>query len=102
LVSDGPAAEPLLLTLLNDPDDPVATAAAEALAVVGTSAAVQPLSQWSEGMFRAAGVKSAARKAIAAIQLRHGGAGPGGLALVSEETGGGLGLVDDGDAEPGA
>ena len=91
----GAEAEAVLIDLLAHPDDGVAGAAAAALESVGTLAAVHPLMTRSEGIMRAGVLKTNAREAIVAIQGRHSGAGPGGLALAEQATGGELGLADD-------
>ncbi len=79
-----PSAEPALLAALGRPHAPVRAAAARALGRVGTTAAVLPL-QAAEA--RDAAVRAVARQAIAEIQSRAKGAGPGQLSLAGGESG---------------
>jgi HEAT repeat protein len=88
------AAEGLLLEALRGDDLPVSAAAAQALGGAGTVAAVAPLREAAE---RRGELRSAARQAIAEIQSRLAGAGPGQLSLAGREAGA-LSLAD---GEPG-
>jgi hypothetical protein len=79
-----PTAEPPLLRALADGTRDVRLAAATALGRVGTAAAVGPLREAEEGD---AEMRRTARQAIAEIQSRLTGAGPGQLSLAGGESG---------------
>jgi HEAT repeat protein len=78
------AAEAPLVAVLDSPHAPVRVAAARALGSVGTAAAVPPL---KEAEARDAAIRAAARQAVAQIQSRAPGAGPGQLSLADAEAG---------------
>jgi HEAT repeat protein len=84
-----PEAEPGLLSLLGRASDAVRTAAAGALARVGTVRAVEPLLALTSGLLTAPSLKRAAREAVERIQGRLGDAEAGRLSLVvpAEEAG---------------
>ncbi|MCK6547119.1 hypothetical protein L6R52_14815 [Myxococcota bacterium] len=88
-------AEPALVPLLSHDATPVRIAAAEALARVGTIAAVEALGTAERGLFVDRDLKRAARGAIHQIQARagaHAGAGQLSIAAPAEE-GGALSVV---------
>jgi hypothetical protein len=87
-------AEELLLDALRSEDPQVSVAAARALGRVGTVAAVSALRSLAE---RGGEFRSTARQAIAEIQSRLAGAGPGQLSL----SGGEAGALSLADGEPG-
>ncbi len=93
-VRGGPAAEVLLLDLLDADDDVVDVAAAEALGRCGSLSAVEPLLAHTRGVFRDRAVKRAATAAVAAIQGRAGGES-GGLSLSAGADAGGLAVVGE-------
>ena len=78
------SAEAPLVAALASPFSSVRTAAARALGPVGTTAAVLPLKELEA---RDGGARAAARQAIAEIQGRARGAGPGQLSLAAGESG---------------
>lgn len=78
-----PAFEPLFVRLLNHKKASVQVAAIDAVADIGTIAAVEPLLPLTEGFFADGKVKAAARGAIAAIQERAGGGTQGGQVSVA-------------------
>ncbi len=80
-----PAAEEALLTVLES-SEPRRLATIRALETVGTLRAVEPLLEWTSGVFRDREIKDAARTAIETIQARAGGAA-GALAVVDDEGG---------------
>jgi HEAT repeat protein len=100
-MTGGAAAEGPLLRALAEGSRDVRLAAAKALGGVGTAAAVAPLREAEEGD---AGMRRAARQAVAEIQARLTGAEPGQLSLAGGEAGalslagseaGSLSLVDE-------
>lgn len=95
-------AEALLLVLLADPDDGVATAAAEALAVQGTTAAVMPLRKRVGDLFEDRRLRAATEAAIAAIQGDGAGRLSGGLSLAAGAAVGGLSEAVAAASEPSA
>lgn len=74
-----PSGRPALRDLLRAPDEPVRTAAARALGVVGGLEEVEPLLRVAEGR---GGTARAARLAVESIQARAGGRQAGELSLV--------------------
>ena len=78
------SAEAPLVAALDSRHAPVRTAAARALGPVGTTGAVQPLKELEA---RDGAARAAARQAIAEIQARARGAGPGQLSLAAGESG---------------
>jgi hypothetical protein len=88
-------AEGLMLEALRSEDPEVSVASAQALAGAGTVTAVVPL---REAALRGGDLRRAARQAIAGIQSRLPGAGPGQLSL----AGGEAGALSLADGEPGA
>ncbi len=89
-----PAAEQPLLEALGSPDDGLRVAAARALGRAGTAAAVAPLRELEE---HDRAVRATARQAVAQIQARLAGAGPGQLSLAD----GGAGALSFADDAPG-
>ncbi len=79
-------AEPALIALL-DAAGPVRIAAIQALAVVGSLAAVRHLLPLTKGLMRDGDERRAATRAIASIQARCGGGEVGSLAVVQAEGG---------------
>jgi hypothetical protein len=78
------SAEPALVSALGATDASVRAAAARALGRMGTTAAVQSLRSLEE---RDRWCRAAARQAIAVIQSRVAGGGPGQLSLAGAESG---------------
>jgi HEAT repeat protein len=78
------AAESSLVAALENPAPEVRAAAAQALGRVGTTVAVPPLMELEEND---RWCRAAARQAIAEIQSRVAGAGPGQLSLAQGESG---------------
>ncbi len=79
------ASEQGMLAALRSPDDSVHLAAARALGRAGTVAAVRDLRAVSERGTRE--LRAVARQAVAEIQSRLAGAGPGQLSLAGHEAG---------------
>jgi len=89
-----PGAEILLTRALADPSADVQSAAAEALGLVGSVAAVEPLLPLTRGLGRAA-LRRSARAAIASIQSRLGDVDAGRLSLAEDtELAGAVALAD--------
>jgi hypothetical protein len=84
---DDREAEPLLLQLLAGSDLAGRVQAAHALAKLGTVRAVAPLLEISSALLTPIQLKSAARKAIGAIQARLGEADVGDVSLVAPANG---------------
>jgi hypothetical protein len=87
------AESPLLRALLSHARN-IRVASAQALAEVGSAAAVLPLKEAAERDPGDASLRKATREAIAAIQARLGGATPGQLSL-AEGDAGQLSLADE-------
>ena len=83
-LTGNPLAEEPLLAALRSPDTSLRVAATRALGQVGTVAAVAPLRELEA---RDSALRIAARQAIATIQARLAGAGPGQLSLAGGESG---------------
>ena len=81
------APEPALILALQREPMGLQVAAANALARVGSPAAVLPLKEAAESFHFAQDLRKAARQAIAAIQSRLPGASPGQLSMAEVETG---------------
>ena len=91
-----PRAEPALVEILRSTHADAATAAAHALGLMGSVAAVQPLVDRIDVAATTAWVKVAAREAIAAIQARQIGADDGQLSLSdAADPAGTLTLADE-------
>lgn len=87
-------AEQALIRLLSDSSSEVQCASAEALGVIGTVAAVEPLLPLAERLGRAK-VRQAARGAVGRIQSRLGNAEAGSLSLADDrELDGAVALAD--------
>lgn len=87
-------AEQALIRLLSDPSSDVQCASAEALGVIGSVAAVEPLLPLAERFGRAQ-LRQAARGAIGRIQSRLGNAEAGSLSLAdSHELAGAVAIAD--------
>lgn len=80
-------AEGDLVRLLARPDTAVQCAAAVALGLVGTVAAVEPLLPLTEGLLRDGPLKEAARDAVRRIQARLGAVEAGRLSLAEDVSG---------------
>ncbi len=91
-----PEGELVLMGRLAD-TEAVQLAAAEALAELGTLAAVEALLPLAQSLKPLGGVKEAARTAIRTIQVRHSAVGSGGLSVVDEGATGGLSVVSPPD-----
>ncbi len=83
-LTGSPLAEEPLLAALRSSDTSLRVAATRALGLVGTVAAVAPLRELEA---RDSALRIAARQAIATIQARLAGAGPGQLSLAGGESG---------------
>lgn len=83
----GPAAEPHLVAALQRAPSHAWLAAVEALAEVGTVAAVAPLRTLADSNLLDFNLRRAIARAIAAIQARATGAAPGQLSLADEGDG---------------
>jgi hypothetical protein len=81
------AAEPALIPALQREQEDLLIAAANALARVGSVAAVLPLKEAAERFPRNPELQRATRQAIAEIQSRLPGASPGQLSLAGTEAG---------------
>jgi HEAT repeat protein len=79
--------EAVLIGALDHEQGFVCQAAAQALGRVGSPAAVLPLKEMEAAHPRDPDVRRAAREAVAAIQARTGGAGPGQLSIADGEPG---------------
>jgi hypothetical protein len=97
----GAGVEDMLLSILSRDrphEEELRVATAEALARVGSAAAVLPLRQMAEGAAVDWRLRRASREAIAEIQSRLGRASPGQLSLAAAESG----QVSLANAEPGS
>lgn len=91
-----PRAEETLLKLLERDEVDVKKAAADALALVGTTDSVQHLVSSRKGFFTDPDLRSKAKVAVEMITSRIEGAGPGSLAVFDETAAsGGLSVQDD-------
>jgi hypothetical protein len=97
-----PAAEEFLFPLLQWESTPLKYAIAEALGRFGTVQAVEPLLEVAKGLTVPHELKWAARKAVAQIQSRLGGAEAGRLSITTPvEEDGGLSLAGEPEKEGG-
>jgi hypothetical protein len=94
-------AEPQLIGLLSDESVDVRQASAEALGLIGSVAAVEPLLPLAEGLGRPQ-LRRAARGAIGRIQSRLGNVEAGRVSLVrDQELAGAVDLADSADSRVG-